>query len=116
MVPARCPSLPVLNVLTRNARPNNFSRARALLGKPSLVSAMRRRPNTAMREQILRLHLQIPTACRKRCAVLPWRRTVAQVESLRSEMDKWEAIAQAEAEYWEARAREEAMAAEEAWP
>jgi hypothetical protein len=43
-------------------------------------------------------------------------RTAAQVESLRSEMDKWEAIAQAEAEYWEARAREEAMAAEEAWP
>ena len=31
-------------------------------------------------------------------------------------MDKWEAIAQAEAEYWEPRAREEAMAAEEAWP
>jgi hypothetical protein len=31
-------------------------------------------------------------------------------------MDKCEAIAQAEAEYWEARAREEAMAAEEAWP
>jgi hypothetical protein len=38
------------------------------------------------------------------------------VESLRVEKDKWEAIAQAEAEYWEARAREEAMAAEEAWP
>jgi hypothetical protein len=29
--------LPVLNVLTRNARPNNFSRARALLGKPRFV-------------------------------------------------------------------------------
>jgi hypothetical protein len=34
---ARCPSLPVLNVLTRNARPNNFSQARALLGKSSFV-------------------------------------------------------------------------------
>ena len=43
-------------------------------------------------------------------------RTSSQVESLRVEKDKWEAIAQAEAEYWEARAREEAMAAEEAWP
>ena len=43
-------------------------------------------------------------------------RTAAQVKSLRAEMDKCEAIAQAEAEYWEARAREEAMAAEEAWP
>ena len=39
-----------------------------------------------------------------------------QVGSLRVETDKWEAIAQAEAEYWEARAREDAMAAEEAWP
>jgi hypothetical protein len=43
-------------------------------------------------------------------------RTAAQVNSLRVEMDKLEAIAQAEAEYWEARAREEAMTAEEAWP
>ena len=31
-----------------------------------------------------------------------------QVESLRVETDKWEALAQAEAEYWMARDREEA--------
>jgi hypothetical protein len=43
-------------------------------------------------------------------------KTPVQVESLRAEMDKWEAIAQPEAEYWEARAREEAMAVKEAWP
>jgi hypothetical protein len=43
-------------------------------------------------------------------------KTPAQVESLRAEMDKWEAIADAEARYWDARAREEAQAAEEVWP
>jgi hypothetical protein len=31
-----------------------------------------------------------------------------QVESLRVEMDRWEAVAQAESEYWAARDREEA--------
>ena len=40
-------------------------------------------------------------------------RTAAQVESLRAEMNKWEADAQAEAEYWDARARQDA---EEVWP
>jgi hypothetical protein len=43
-------------------------------------------------------------------------KTPVQVESLRAEMDKWEAIADAEARYWDARAREEAQAAEEVWP
>lgn len=40
-------------------------------------------------------------------------RTAAQVESLRLEMDKFETIAHAEADYWAARDREEV---EEAWP
>jgi len=40
-------------------------------------------------------------------------KTPAQVESLRVEMDKWEAIAQAESEYWETMDREQAQAAEE---
>jgi hypothetical protein len=35
-------------------------------------------------------------------------------EGLRS--DRWEAIAYTEAEYWEARDREELHAAEEVWP
>jgi hypothetical protein len=39
-------------------------------------------------------------------------RSPAQVDSLRIEIDKWETIAQAEAEYWAARNREEAV---EAW-
>jgi hypothetical protein len=43
-------------------------------------------------------------------------KTPAQVESLRTEIDKWEAIADAEAQYWDAHAREEAEAAEEVWP
>jgi hypothetical protein len=43
-------------------------------------------------------------------------KTPVQVESLRAEMDRWEAIADAEARYWDARAREEAQAAEEVWP
>ena len=43
-------------------------------------------------------------------------KTPAQVESLRAEIDKWEAIADAEAQYWDARAREEAHAADEVWP
>ncbi|MFZ4484804.1 MAG: hypothetical protein ACOYOL_12600 [Chthoniobacterales bacterium] len=34
-----------------------------------------------------------------------------QVDSLRVEMDKWEALAQAEADYWTARDREEEMEA-----
>jgi len=31
-------------------------------------------------------------------------------------MDKWDAIADAEAQYWDARAREEAQASDEVWP
>lgn len=34
-------------------------------------------------------------------------KTPEQVESLRVEMDRWEAVAQAESDYWSARDREE---------